>query len=237
MLPRRTAPSPEVVLVNTSGGVTGGDRIDWRLDGRRRVRRSSPRRQAAERVYRSSGRRGPDRDPARGRRRRAALDWLPQETILFDGGRLDRAARGRDGRGRPASSRSRCVVLGRAAMGERVATGAPLRPVAHPPRRAARPRRGAAAEGDLGRAAAGPATLRGGRAFATLVQVAPGAEARLDAARALLDGSRASLAAASAKPGVLIVRLLAADARPLRAGVIRFLMAFRTAPLPRVWNS
>ena len=68
-------------------------------------------------------------------------------------------------------------------------------------------------------------------------QAAPGAEARLEAARAALDGSRGVTAAASAKPGVLIVRLLAADARALRAGLIRFLMAFRDAPLPRVWSS
>ena len=45
-------------------------------------------------------------------------------------------------------------------------------------------------------------------------------------------------AAASAKAeDVLILRFLAADAPALRAGLIRFLMAFRGAPLPRVWTS
>ena len=82
---------------------------------------------------------------------------------------------------------------------------------------------------------AGTATLRGGRAFATLVEVAPGAEARLEAARGMLD-AEGVLAAASAKPGVLIVRWLGGDARALRAGVIRFLMRFRNGPLPRVWT-
>jgi urease accessory protein len=89
--------------------------------------------------------------------------------------------------------------------------------------------------GGIADAGAGPATLRGGRAFATLVHVAPGAETRLEAARAAL-GLDGVTAAASAKPGVLILRFLAADAQPLRAGLIRFLMAFRGAPLPRVWS-
>ena len=45
-------------------------------------------------------------------------------------------------------------------------------------------------------------------------------------------------AAASAKAeDVLVVRLLAADASALRAALIRFLMGFRGAPLPRVWAS
>ena len=89
--------------------------------------------------------------------------------------------------------------------------------------------------GDLARAAAGAATLAGARAIATFVHAAPGAETRLDQARALLAGQSGVTAAASAKPGILIVRFLAADARPLRDALIRFLMAFR-GPLPRVWS-
>ena len=49
-----------------------------------------------------------------------------------------------------------------------------------------------------------------------------------------LDGVTA---AATAKPDLLILRFLAADARPLRAALDRFLTAFRAAPLPRVWSS
>ena len=53
VLPRASG-TPEVVLINTSGGVTGGDRISWRLEagpGSALVATS----QAAERVYRSAG--------------------------------------------------------------------------------------------------------------------------------------------------------------------------------------
>ena len=94
-----------------------------------------------------------------------------------------------------------------------------------------------AADGDLARALAGPATLAGGRAFATLILAAPGAEARLDAARDLLAGLAPVAAAASAKPDRLILRFLAPDAQPLRAALIRFLMRLRPSPVPRVWSS
>ena len=54
ILPRTYGAVPEAVLINTSGGVTGGDRIEWRLEagaGAALVATS----QAAERVYRSAG--------------------------------------------------------------------------------------------------------------------------------------------------------------------------------------
>ncbi len=69
------------------------------------------------------------------------------------------------------------------------------------------------------------------------MQVAPDAEAGLDAARALLVGLVGVEAAASAKPGILILRFVAPQARPLRDALIRFLMAFRAGPLPRVWST
>ncbi len=234
ILPRVAGPVPEVVLINTSGGVTGGDRIDWRLEagpGAAMVATS----QAAERVYRSVG--GAARIGTRlvlgaG----AALDWLPQETILFEGGRLERRLEV-DMAEDAVLTALESVVLGRSAMGEVVATGA-----LSDQWRIRRGGRLVHAEalrvsGEILRAGAGPATLRGARAFATLVHIAPGAETRLDGARAMLGGIEGVTAAVSAKPGVLIARWLAADAQPLRAGLIRFLMRLRNAPLPRVWTS
>jgi urease accessory protein len=129
------------------------------------------------------------------------------------------------------------VVLGRAAMGERVTAGA-----LSDHWRIRRDGRLVHAEalhaaGDLAAATAGPATLSGARALATIVHAAPGADARLDAARALLAPLDGVTAAATAKPDLLILRFLAADARPLRAALDRFLTAFRAGPLPRVWSS
>ncbi len=79
------------MLLTTGGGLVGGDRLDVQVDGAGRARGAWSPPQAAEKVYRSLGRRLP------GRRRICAveaggwLEWLPQETILFDGARLDAA--------------------------------------------------------------------------------------------------------------------------------------------------
>ena len=43
-------------------------------------------------------------------------------------------------------------------------------------------------------------------------------------------------AAATAKPDLLLVRFVAAEAPPLRAALVRFLVAFRPLALPRVWS-
>lgn len=234
ILPRTHGPVPEAVLINTAGGLTGGDRIAWSLavgPGAALVATT----QAAERVYRSAG--GTARIETRltlgpG----AALDWLPQETILFDAGRLDRRLE-IDMADDATLTALETVVLGRAAMGETVGSGA----IADQWRL----RRGGRlvhaealrAAGDLLRATTGPATLASARALATILYAAPGAETRLDAARALLGAPEGVTAAATAKPGILILRFLAGDAALLRRAVIHFLMQFRTAPLPRVWSS
>jgi urease accessory protein len=234
LLPGTHGPVPEVVLVNTAGGVTGGDRIAWGLAVGPGAALTVTT-QAAERVYRSAG--GAARIETRlelgpG----AALDWLPQETILFDAGRLERRLE-IDMAADASLTALETLVLGRAAMGETVTTGA-----ISDQWRLRRDGRLVHAEalraaGDLARATAGAATLGGARALATLVHAAPGAEHRLDAARALLAVADGVTAAATAKPGILILRWLAADPLPLRRGVIRFLMGFRDAPLPRVWSS
>lgn len=235
LMPRTHGGPPEAVLVNTSGGVTGGDRIDWRLavgDGAALVATT----QAAERIYRSSG--GVGRIATRlGLGAGARLDWLPQETILFEGGRLARTL-DVEMAGDATLLAVEAVVLGRAAMGERVATG--LLSDHWRIRRGGRLVHAEAvhAEGDLAAATAGPATLRGGRAFATVVLAAPGAADRIDEVRALVAGAGADVeAAATAKPDLLVARFVAAEAHRLRGALVRFLMALRPFPLPRVWST
>jgi urease accessory protein len=234
LLPRSHAPVPEVVLVNTAGGVTGGDRLDWRLAvGPGAALNATT--QAAERVYRSAG--GAARVSTRielgaG----ASLAWLPQETILFDAARLERTLDA-DLAENASLTALEIIVLGRGAMGETVRTG--LLSDQWRLRRGGRLVHAEAlrAEGDLARATAGAATLGGARAVATLVHAAPGAETCLAAARALLGTADGVAGAATAKPGILILRFVAADPRPLRGALMRFLMAFRAAPPPRVWSA
>ena len=96
--PRRRA--LEAVIVNTAGGIAGGDRH------RPRHRRSSDgaalavTTAAAEKVYRALGPRRRDRRQARRSARARGCRWLPQETILFDRARLNAPHRGRSCAGR-----------------------------------------------------------------------------------------------------------------------------------------
>lgn len=233
ILPRVHGPVPEAVLVNTAGGVTGGDDIEWNLAagaGAALVGTT----QAAERVYRSSG------GAARVRTRLdlgpgATLDWLPQETILFDGGRLDRSIdidMAPDARLVALET----LVLGRAAMGETVTTG--LVSDQWRLRRGGRLVHAEAlrADGDLARAASGIATLAGGRALATILVAAPGAADRCETTRQLLIQEADVASGVSTKPDLLMIRLLSDDPRPLRAALIRLLMTLRGTALPRVWS-
>src|SRR5581483_10052621 len=79
----------EAVIVNTAGGIAGGDRARFDLDvgpAAGVVVTTA----AAEKVYRSTG---PAADVAITLKAGAgaALSWLPQETILFDRSRLSRS--------------------------------------------------------------------------------------------------------------------------------------------------
>lgn len=234
LLPRTYGADPEIVLINTAGGVTGGDRIDYGITagtGSRLVATT----QAAERIYRAAE--GSARIETRltlgpG----ATLDWLPQETILFDGSRLTRRLRA-DLAEDATLTALEMLMFGRAAMGESVATGALSD--TWEIRRGGRLVHMEALRvvGDIARAAAGSATLAGNRALATLVVAGPDAGDRLMAARARLAHLDGVLAAASAKDDVLILRFLAPDLTPLRAALTRFLMAFRSVGLPRVWTA
>jgi urease accessory protein len=234
LLPRTDGAAPEAVLVNTAGGVAGGDRLAWRLaagPGAALVATT----QAAERIYRSTGATAAvETRLAVGAG--ARIDWLPQETILFDGARLDRRLEA-DLAGDATLTALEMLVLGRAAMGERVRTAALADHW-----RLRRDGRLVHAEalrldGDIGAATAGAATLGGARALATLLHAAPSAEHRLDEARARLAPRDGVAAAATAKAGCLILRFLAADGLALRRALGDFLRAFRPQPLPRVWSS
>lgn len=120
-LPHSYSGDPKTaVLINTAGGLTGGDdvatRVEW--NGSAVACIST---QAAERVYRSAG------GNARVRNHlsvetTARAEWLPQETILFDGGRMDRSTEVELGEGARFLS-AETVVVGRKAMGETVSTG------------------------------------------------------------------------------------------------------------------
>jgi len=224
--------TPEAVLLNTAGGLTGGDRID--IDVALAARCSAALTSAAaEKIYRSLE--GDTEIRVRlNVGEGARLAWLPQPTILFDRARLDRrteVALARDATFLAAE----LLIFGRAAMGEDVRGGAA--------RDAWRVRR----DGRLVFADAfrvdGPvadlldrrATFDGARAAAMLLYAAPDAPARLEEARALLEGAE-SVAGASAWNGLLVARALARDGRALQNDLEPLITRLSGRPLPRVWQ-
>ncbi len=232
-LPKVYGPSSvEAVLLNTAGGLTGGDVYGTEaLAGPDAFLTLTS--QACERVYRATG-----DQPARVETRLSAdagarLHWLPQETILFDGGRLDRTL-DVDLAGDAVFLAVEALVLGRVASGETVTGGAFTDSW-----RIHRDGRlifadAARIAGDIDAVAAGPAVLAGMKAVATVVLAAPGAEEKLAEARAVLDPL--PTAGASAMPGLLICRLVAPDDRALRAVLVPLLNLLAGRALPRVWH-
>ena len=231
MLPRMHGRAPEIVFLNTAGGVTGGDVLDYSvtLDGGAAVATT----QTAERAYRSAG------GTARMRTQitlgpGATLHWLPQELILFDGAALDRALEidmARDA----TLILLETLVLGRAAMGETV-RHLHLRD-RRMVRRAGRPVLIEAIRlDDAELARVGVAGLHAARAVASLSLIAADAGDRLEALRETLPKDGAVRAAASSWEGRLTVRFAARDAWPLRQAVARAVAALTRLPLPRVWQ-
>lgn len=233
VLPATHGGAPEVVFINTSGGLTGGDRLDYALTVGEGLRVTGTT-QAAERAYAAAE--GVARVQVSLRAHdRATLDWLPQETILFDRAALSRRTEIDLGR-EAVCLFAETIVLGRAAMGETV-----RRLDFRDDRTVRREGRVILAErlriDDPVLAAGGhAATLGGARAVATLALVGRGAEAAVDAVRQALDIGEVE-AAASGWNGRCVIRIAGPDAWPVRRQVAQVLRVLRTAPLPRVWQA
>jgi urease accessory protein len=233
------------VMVTTSGGLAGGDRIRVSVTaepGARAVVTS----QASEKIYRSLG-----EDTRVSLTLSAAadtwLEWIPQGAILFDNSRLvrrnvidaDPAARVLAGE---------IVVFGRTASGEVFHNG-----LFHD---AWQVRVGAKLvwadairlERDIDAVLAHPAGFGGAVAVATVLFVARDAPQRVDLARSLLGaecgkpGVVCGKSGATVVNGVLVVRFLNSDAQALMGEVASFWRGFRAAVaglparMPRAWQ-
>ncbi|MBK1698195.1 urease accessory protein UreD [Rhodovibrio salinarum] len=228
-------------LVNEAGGLAGGDRLDNTIevgpDARAVVTT-----QAAEKVYRSTG-------PASVIATELSvsddgwLEWLPQETILFDRAHLRRLTTARVApEGRLLAGE--LLVLGRTAHGERV-SGAHLleRWRVH------RADRLVWADGlrlDPPNASLdAPAGFAGQLATATLIYAAPDAPDHLHTAREVLTAHAhaRTTAGVSVVGGLLLIRALAADGAALRRTVadvwsdLRHTLAGLPARVPAAWHT
>jgi urease accessory protein len=220
-----------VVTLNTSGGIAGGDALtsSFELQPGARATIAS---QAAERFYRAL----PGSVPASVNTHIAvasgsAVEWLPQETILFDRCALDRRLDVE--LAEDASFLGiETLVFGRAAMGETVQQ-AWLRDGIRVRRRGRLVLNDAIRmDGEVARLLQRSSIASGASATATIWFVAQDVAARLDAVRAVLPDE----AAASAWNGMLVTRLLANNAAALRLAATAVLHVLRDGrPLPRVW--
>jgi urease accessory protein len=219
----------EAVIVNTAGGIAGGDTvdIDLEVDAGAALAVTSA---SAEKVYRSLG---PEAAIAvkfavgAG----ASLAWLPQETILFDRARLTRtidvelADTGR-------LLLAEAIVFGRSQMGEQVDEG-------HFFDRW-RIRRGGRLvyaeavrlDGTIAQKLAQPAVASGGCAVATIVCV-PGSDGQVAAVRGLSCEGDVGI---SAWNGLCVARLWAREGAALRRDLVQVLTVLRGGALPRLWS-
>lgn len=218
--------APEAILINTGGGLAGGDRFSFDITAEEDTRLAVTS-QAAERVYRTLGP-AAEVEVTLTAKDNATLMWLPQETILFDGAALARRLTAE----LAAGARFLAVesfILGREAMGETVA-GARLSD-----RWRIRQDGRLLFADDLAFDGAPPsslATLGDARAFATVVLAAPEAEGLLEPVRSAI-GDRGS---ASAWSGKLVARLVARDGFDLRKSLIPALTLLAGGgSLPKTW--
>jgi urease accessory protein len=233
-MPKKEGDPLEAVLINTAGGLTGGDRLDWAVtvgEGASAMVTT----QACEKVYRASSgtaELGCRLSVAAGGR----LAWLPQETIVFDNSAFRRRIELDLAPGAGALI-VEATVFGRRAMGERV-------------RHARfcdrwRVRQGGrlihaedfAAGPDIGNQLASRAALGGAEAFATVLLLAVDAEARLEAVRTAIGETGGASAWEVAGSGKLLARLFAGDGYALRRQLIPLVeLLNERAGLPKVWT-
>jgi urease accessory protein len=229
---------PMATLVTTSGGLVGGDqlRIAVELGAEAAAQVAT---QAAEKIYRSAG---PDtRIEMRFNAGAGAwLEYLPHETILFDGARLRRAARVELAPG-AAFLGGEILVLGRAARGERLTHG--LVRDAWEIRVGGRPVWADAFHlaGDLPKIWADPACLAGAEAVATLLLAAADAPSFVAPLRERLAEASGVRSGVSAVNGVVVARFLGAAPAvrrgwSLASAFLRAQAGGWAESLPRLWH-
>lgn len=229
----------EAVMINTSGGLTGGDCMTWHIRAGEKSR-SVITTQACEKIYKSTG------DAAQvtthiNVENGAHLDWLPQETILFERSNLSRTldvTLAADARFMALEA----VMLGREAMGEKI-----QQTYFQDRWRIRRDGKLIHAddlriEGAIESVQAASPTLNGHAAFASFIYCGPEDPDLMSGVVKKLLGNAQNLGiGVSAMNGKITARFLSRDCYELRKLVIPFLKNVRSTlgageMLPKVWN-
>jgi urease accessory protein len=226
--PNVTGSELEAVVVNTAGGIAGGDCFSLDIsagEGADLLVSGA----AAEKIYRAIGADteiSVKLDVAAG----AKLRWMPQETILFDRARLTRSI-DIDLAADASVLVVEALVFGRAAMGETVREG-----LLADHWRLRRDGKLVFAEnfrleGEIANTLARPAIANGGAAIATIL-VSPADETLIERLRAIECSGEVGI---SAWNGFALARFCAADGAALRRDIVAMLAALDRGTLPRLW--
>ncbi len=230
LFPRTSGNSMTGVLLNTAGGITGGDRFDINAHARTDCHLILTT-QAAERAYRAqpgeTGRVSTRLTVDEG----ARIDWLPQETLLYDHSALDRQLT-IDMADTARFVMCEPVVFGRVAMGETVTRGA-FRDRVDLYRGgrllfADRTR----LDGQIAETLRGLATAKGCAAMASVLLAASDADRFLAPAQALMP---ATGGVSLIRTGLLFARLLATDSFELRRTLQPLIQLLSGDQIPRTW--
>lgn len=231
---------PQAALVTTSGGLVGGDHLAISITAEAGSAAMAVA-QAAEKVYRSTGEDCVIEVELQAEDG-AWLEYLPQETILFDGARLRRQTN-IDVHPGARLLAGEMLVFGRIGRGERMQTGFV--------RDAWKISIGGRLtwadalrlDGDMVAHLEHPAGLGGAASMATAVFAGPDAADHLGYGRAFFgECEDGVIGGASLVNGVLTARWIGADAQALRKSFADYWAGMRArimgypAKLPRLWD-
>ena len=231
IFPRPMEGSVEAVIINTAGGITGGDEFVTQITANDHAKISITT-QAAERIYRTPDLTLSSMQTHLCTKPNAQLYWLPQETILFEGSRLYRRLEAE------VSEDSKFLmveplIFGREASGESlqscylddtVCITKGKKPIYVDRIKLS---------GDITSTLNRPAVADGGRAMASIVLVDPKAKETLASINALLPSSAGASLLAN---DILVVRLLCADSFALRNALIPILKHLTQNAIPKNWR-
>lgn len=230
LFPRKTS-DLEAVIINTAGGITGGDRFSIAAEAGDNSQMTLTT-QAAERIYRAQPGQIARMDTRLRVGTRARLNWMPQETILYNHCAFQRrltADLAEDAELLVVEP----LVFGRIAMGEVLSQAHFLDRIDI--RRCGRRLYYDAVklDGDVTAKLARPAVANGAQSMANLIFIAPDAERHLTFIRETLpDTGGVSLIG----PDLLVMRLLAEDSFVLRKSLLPILDRLTDNGLPLCWR-
>ena len=234
----------EAIIINTAGGVTGGDDLGWDIIAGPSTHLTVTT-QACEKIYKADETTA-DVNVKLTAAKGACLNWLPQETILFDCARLARTIEV-DLAGDSSLLLVEPVIFGRRAMNETVEAGAwsDTWRIHHKGRLIHA--ENVYIEGAIAEHLDSIASLDGQTALATIAVIGNHAEGKLAMARAIIDGVPNCVGGASfwtvADAGKLVVRLAAPHGYALREALVPLINHLapshdHSAPVsvPKIWS-